>query len=162
MKAIERLEELLNQKDAEIEKLSEELGKAKDELYYLSHWTKHSEGKESDLPVPRLQIRFCDNAADSRQEWDEYKWDYKLIYRHFLGHIVEVPLGRTTTSGVRGVSEDDDCPLPFRDGAHIANDSQTLKLPAYAIFGKKVQLVFFDSNGKIQQSNTHFKAPSED
>lgn len=133
MKAHERLEELLNLKDAEIETLREELEKA--ENYREGHWDwcRHREIKEPQtLPVPRLEMRCIQDEPGS---WFNITWEYFLIYRHTLDHIAAVPMGQTTCNGSR-----DQAPIfngvvhtPFRDGVHICNDAEHLKLPAFAL-----------------------------
>jgi len=141
MNAIVRLEELLNQKDAEIERLKEELQEASERLELDMEWFVH-EYKDEDprpsLPVPRLEI---EATQDDGENWHNFTWRYCLVYRHLLGHLIFVPLGNTTSSGGNnqppihaGVIS-----TPFRDGAHIRKDSFHLNLPAYAIVGNTIE-----------------------
>lgn len=88
MTTVERLEELLNQREREIESLKSEIESLKGDWRWVIH--RRNEGEES-LPVPRLENR-C-TAVDG--DWYRYVWTYSLVYRHLLGHTVYVPLDST-------------------------------------------------------------------
>jgi hypothetical protein len=81
------------------------------------------------LPVPRLELRWKYKGGEN------WVCNYCLVYKHTLGNIVFVPMGKTEiTTGtegypVRGGFHD----LPFREGVHITNDSDQLNLPAFAV-----------------------------
>jgi hypothetical protein len=106
----------------------------------LRNWQKHREYETDpypELPTPRLEIRWVDQEADV----DGYtvRAEYSLVYRHFLGQTVFVPLGITRSTGTaadRAKWEEVD--LPFRDGCHFANEANQLRLPAFAIAADKV------------------------
>lgn len=143
--AVERLEEMLNERDARIEELEgriEELeGRigdwedSRDEDAWF--WTRHEKVDDKDgLPVPRLEIRWTPLGRG------RYNWlaSYNLAYRHLLGHVMSVPLGATRQSGgdERGPVREGKVETPFRDGVHIMHDAWALKLPAYAVCGDVV------------------------
>lgn len=127
--AIERLEQLLNEKDEELARFNEAEEYEKDEAAWS--WTQHRERKGDDgLPLPRLEIR-CEPLDDKRYNWT---WYYSLIYRHFLGEIIEVPMGQTRCNG--RFPKDPFQDMPFRESAHIYHDMNELGLPAYSVIGE--------------------------
>lgn len=130
MNAVERLEELLNAKDREIEELRDQLREIEDQREW--RWTMHTDAKEDahDLPVPRLQIE-CEPIYEG--SWSAQTWTYSMVYRHFLGHLVFVPLGATKRTGGSMDAPPSLDDLPFRDGAHIRHDAEALGLPAFSI-----------------------------
>lgn len=141
MSAVERLEEMLNARDAEIAELNEKLSECENQMDGdVWGWTRHSKSDEAiDLPVPRLEMRWeeMDGPDGGGFNW---RCRYDLIYRHFLGHVMRVPLGMTRVGNHSGrppvsggVVE-----TPFRDGSHIAHDAHCLRLPAFAICGDVV------------------------
>jgi hypothetical protein len=153
MKATERLEELLDQKDARIEELETELQEANEKLEANWDWCRHTklEANPDNLPVPRLEIRWSKVTEDGYEQY----WDYRLIYRHLLGHLIAVPLGGTKTSGGNCDSlkwPNGTLHLPFRDGAHISHDTGHLGIPAFAIAGEEIRKLSMDAEGKITQS----------
>lgn len=118
-RTLERLEELLDERDAEIEELKAELEKNEQQMDGdVWGWTRHIESKEAEgLPVPRLEMRWENMDPDG----DGYNWRcrYDLVYRHFLGHVVKVPIGLTRSSGGKGRVTRGMVDTPFRDGCHI-------------------------------------------
>lgn len=131
MNTVERLAELLDAKDRELEALRAQLQEIEKQREW--RWTMHTERKEDthDLPVPRLEIR-CKPIYEGR--WSAQDWVYSLVYRHTLGHLVFVPLGATKRTG----SSPDTPPpglddLPRRDGVHIRHDAAMLRLRAFLI-----------------------------
>lgn len=137
MNTVERLEELLAIKDGEITTLEEELDELRERLELDSSWMAHRTGKETPLPVPRLEIR-----AIQIDEWKEFEWLYCLVYRHTLGELIEIPFGLTRSS-LSINRAPDECVFPhqidpgiftpFREGVHIWNDAKQLNLPAFAV-----------------------------
>lgn len=145
--AVERLEELLHTKDREIERLEEQVHELKnaadfEERYRVWFWTKHSKSEEKEgLPVPRLEIRW------RKEDGDGYNWvaAYNLVYRHYLGDVMAVPLGATKVGGQRSptfdyvtMTESSKVETPFRDGVHIMHDMRELRLPGFAVYDGKV------------------------
>ena len=134
--AEERLLELLDTKDTEIDQLTEQV----EELKQLARgrygaWTMHEKLPEDQpLPVPRLEM-----AWEHEDEWHVVVL-YRLVYRHLLGHCVGVPFGHTRVSG-SGVQplRYGRLDLPFRDGAHIRHDAESLNLPAFLIYEDHVE-----------------------
>jgi len=148
MKAIERLEQLLDEKDGELEELQKKLDDIEDRDKWS--WCKHSiiEDEGDGLPVPRLEIRHESLSEDGYLS----EWRYSLIYKHFLGHLVCVPLGHTGRQGSSIVIDrNGNLMLPFRDGAHIASDSQTMGIPAVGIAAGKAVSIIKDVDGKTVQ-----------
>lgn len=140
--AVERLEELLNERDERIAELEAEAEAKK--LVEDWAWVRHTQPAETDLPVPRLEMRWTQR--------DQWNWvaRYGLVYRHFLGHLVHVPFGETTRngSGARSPITEGKVDTPFRDGAHIACDAARLKLPAFAICGDVVTCIEPQDRGR--------------
>ena len=139
--AIERLEQLLDDKDEEIEALQMKLHEAERELEFDAGWCRHrvyekpGDAPSPDLPVPRLEIRWS-GATDGRNEIEAI---YSLVYRHLLDQIVFVPLGKTGSTGalanrIRGHIVE----TPFRDGCHFANEMRQLNLRGFVIAGDRV------------------------
>lgn len=127
--AVERLEELLNQQESEVEQLKEKLRQY--EYTEAWRWTRHRASDEAEsLPLPRLEIRWSP-ADDLRRSWVAV---YALVYRHMLGYVFAIPISETRSNGHQtppvhnGVVE-----LPFRDGHHIRHDMREMKLPGFAI-----------------------------
>lgn len=140
MTAIERLEAMLDEKDAEIESLQRKLNDAEERAARNHRWTAHIDSKEDpnpDLPIPRLEIRWRDIPERERTDGYAVLIRYDLVIRHLLGDIVRIPIGGTRTDRRREIWQGK-VDLPFRDGAHIMHDAAHLRLPAYAIDGEHV------------------------
>lgn len=139
MDAIKRLEQMLDAKDERISELERKLEAAEQQINYGVGWARHKEFTQADcpnptLPVPRLELRW------SRQD-GETVCIYSLVYRHLLGDIVFVPLGRTKTSGALQdqLRPEGRIHLPFRDGSHFANEMRQLGLRGFVICGDAVK-----------------------
>ena len=136
MTILERLENSLNEKDNQIEELNNKIEEYKQkELQDEWSWRqfkKLSEEENLGLPIPRLEIR---NIRIS-----EYNLisDYNLVLKHFLGHILCIPIGSTRRSGSNRV----DLETPLRDGAHIINDMKQLNLRAFVVNEAKYKEIF--------------------
>lgn len=140
MTAEERLAQLLDEKEAELTKLREELFSVRSYIKGKSFgWMEHRQLPDDyypELPVPRLQFSYVVKG------W-ELVCTYELVYRHLLGYQLAIPLGQTTTTGreknwpfvARGPGNPDEIFLPYRDAAHINSDRKALGLPAYAVHG---------------------------
>lgn len=162
--AIERLEQLLDDKDSEIKRLQNKLDAVERELDREAGWCRHvvyeglSKAPNPELPVPRLEIRW--RAPENGRH--ESEAIYSLVYRHLVDHIVFVPLGKTTSSGalvdrVRG----DIVETPFREGCHFANEMWQLKLPGFVIAGDRVYEAKLCSRcGRLEE--THRRVPFGD
>jgi len=151
MKTLKRLEQMLDQKDERIEELETELQKLTDESERTWEWARHRTLKTNpdNLPVPRLEMRWHQETEDGYLQ----RYDYSLIYRHTLGHLVMIPLGQTRTQGGKGPPPIYNGQLytPFRDGVHICNDSQQLGIPAFCIIGDKIARVFLKDDVCAQE-----------
>lgn len=130
----ERLADLLDQKDAEIEKLEYRISELEEDAELSFEWQKHRMIEENDLPVPRLEIKLSCNDNGFKK-----RWEYGFVYRHTLDDIIFVPMGVTTLSGGNALGDVKDvhAELPYRDGAHIRYDSAHLNLPAFATVNGK-------------------------
>ena len=155
----DRLEELMDLKDAELEELREKVRgfeheKEVSEQRDTWRWTEHYILEKDDivgLPVPRLELRwqFFDDHRYNSECW------YTIVFKHLIGEIIRVPLGMTSVSGGSGEGDEfypnhPDGPrisIPFRDGAHIANESRQLNLPAFAISGERAQEIIPGEKG---------------
>jgi hypothetical protein len=136
-KTEQRLQELLDAKDREIEALSERIEELENVADEDWTWCKRRVIEEPQtLPVPRLEIRCI-----QLDEWHRFRWEYALIYRHTTGEIICSPMGETSVNGGsnRPPVHNGEIQLPFRDGVHIGNDSIHLNIAAFAIVGSTVQ-----------------------
>lgn len=129
--AIERLEEMLNEKDRELVGLRNQL-EARD---YGEQWAWMRQRKSEEvegLPVPRLEIRWVTNDS-----WSCVA-EYNLVYQHFLGDVLVQPFSVTKQTGARDgrprIAADGTIDTPFRDGAHIHHDMKQLGLPGFVVF----------------------------
>lgn len=136
---VDRLLELLEQKDNQIESLKSRIETLEFDLdstesgWCLPRYTE--EDLYPELPLPRLQFEIF-----NIHKWYVYTVEYALIYRHFDGSITTKPLGKTKISGL------DKNPfehyksvehlLPIRDGSNAIHDSAHFKLPLYFITPK--------------------------
>ena len=132
----EKLNELLDQKIAKIEGLQERVCELEESLERNWDWAAHKRFVKDpyNLPVPRLQIVA---EPSMRYGWVEETWTYSLVYKHFTGDIMFVPLGQTKRTGGRDEKPDIN-DLPFRDGAHIRYECFTLKMPAFSIVEDRI------------------------
>lgn len=150
MKTNKRLEELLDNKDERISELEGELetireaGEREEWRWSLPRKVKNKE----KLPIPRLEIR-CQQMSDN---WHNWTWQYALIYKHFTGDLTAISFGETrvNSSGGRPPIRENNVDLPFREGVHVAHDSETLNLPAFAICDGQIWKVSM-KNGVIHK-----------
>lgn len=146
------LTQILAQKQGEINRLNEELDD-KESILRGNAWGWTIPGELTDdenlsLPMPRMEVRWTP-LDDENCNW---QCDYRLVYRHFLGHIAYTMMGRTTSRGAsRSPVTDGYVGMPFRDGAHIRSDAAQFGLPAYAICGETITKLDLDA-GKSSSS----------
>lgn len=165
---LDRLNGQLADRDREIQRLHQEHHAEVDKLEETIRgirdgWMNHrvikwedSPQEYRDLPVPRLEFAWIptgpvgEDARSAQSQWDSFRIEYRLVYRHLLDHFVVVPLGMTETSGasrspfeareymldqgwtaeqVAAAMPD----LPFRDSAHSYHDAAHFDLPLYAL-----------------------------
>lgn len=142
-KAADKLAELLERREEELETLRSEIEAYKDNERW--RWARHAELPEKQsLPVPRLEVWLDENNSDDYNRI----WVYRMIYRHLLGHCVAVPLGMTTQQGEDRHRKLLDY-LPFRDGAHIRNEAHAWKWPAFIVRGKEHAEIPTDPDVKL-------------
>lgn len=140
MDAVQRLQEILDAKDAEIEESNGKLERLERQLAgSLNGWRESEEWTDDgELPVPRLELVYRQLSG-----WGSYEVVYRLVMKHLCDQIVGVPLGRTKIDG----SDREPIGLPFRDGAHAMHDSAHLQLPVYRLLpGKPPKLVKDDGD----------------
>ena len=132
---VEKLEALLDSRESEVEGLKQKLREY--EHAEAWRWTRHRQvTNDEGLPIPRLEIRWIQQA--------EYVWValYCLVYRHYLGQVMAVPIGETILSGLAAYPLDGDIvQLPTRDGVNIKCDSRTMGLPAFVVCKGKVNSI---------------------
>jgi hypothetical protein len=158
---IQQLEDLLNQRDAQIEELETKVRELEDASERDWEWCRHRAAKQDTdplLPLPRLEIR-CVQETD---DWYMWRWDYCFVYKHFLGQVIWVPLGQTRAQGGSGgpprwakehVKEGrGEFQLPFREGVHVAHESETTGLPTFAILQGEYERISM-REGKIHQES---------
>lgn len=131
-KAAERLAAQLEEAERRIAELEEENEFLRDTL----PWTEHSEleSDDSGLPVPRLELVWEEGSFPRGYN---FRCIYRLVYRHFLGHIVLVPLSETLRGGAYPPDHYDLIETPFRDSVHARSDAEQLGIPAFVRFGNK-------------------------
>jgi hypothetical protein len=140
MNTIERLEELLAKKDQELEEKDAELQKASEENDRLERelkgsldgWRHSVELPDDDLPVPRLEVVYVLDDG-----WSDFRVIYRLVMKHLLGNLVAIPLSYTKISGGPNKEPEADH-LPFRDGAHMAHDAALFGIPAFKLLPGKL------------------------
>ncbi len=129
----EKLNELLDQKNDEIEKLLNKIEDMEERLAMNWEWTAHKYCKkdEYNLPVPRLQLVAF---RHKRYGWNRTTWKYSLVYQLLSGNIGYIPLGQTEIGGrLAGTRPDAKLNLPLREGVDIRYDCLNLRLPAFSI-----------------------------
>jgi hypothetical protein len=151
MKLEERLNEIIEEKDTQIEELQEKIEKLElqSDLQKLEY-QMHEYFKETDLqkklPVPRLEMRFSrlkNHRGDDN--WYNVCWKYGIVYKHYAethnDTMLFIPISQTTSNGGDGTFNshfhDGRLDTPFRDGVHIYADSKLFDLPAFIICEEK-------------------------
>lgn len=147
-RAIDRLTELLDAKDAALAAATEELVKLRKQVAEKKAAKKAArnapvvwppnqiDDAHPELPLPRLELVYTRPDPTS---WSQYKVTYRLVRRHFGGKLVAEVFEETDASGNRGFSDvpwknpSGSLSLPIRSGIHICHDSAHLRLPAYVI-----------------------------
>jgi hypothetical protein len=153
--ALERLENLLSEKEDEADELRGKLAVYEEGEAWS--WTRHrvvSADPSPKLPVPRLEIRY--SALDGDPDGYNGRALYCLVYRHYTHGtgglkcddskdcIVFVPIGETRCGGGARPLEPREAQGsgglfagrsygPHRDGAHIRHEMRELKLPGFII-----------------------------
>lgn len=136
--ALDRLTELLDERDDEIVALKREVGELKHRTAGDALWTEHRvETAPQTLPIPRLELLWERLDPPVRG----YTWviRYDLVKAHLCDRVERIPLGSTMTDCVGPPNQ---VPYaPFRDGAHASFDALHLKLPAYIVYRDIVVVV---------------------
>jgi hypothetical protein len=135
-KTIERLTELLDQKEDESDELRDKIQRMEWALESAaSGWSlpRVIEDRFPELPLPRLEMEWTRCAELGwRRRWVEYR----LVMQHYVDGVMAIPLGKTKIEG--GSSEDPfrhgvKNALPYRDGVHAMHDAAHLGLRFFAI-----------------------------
>jgi hypothetical protein len=140
----ERLNDELNEKEAKIAELEEQIENAKyQEDWKWRHIRKLTKAENMGLPTPRLEIRY--------KREDDYNViaDYGLVYEHFDGEVLFNPFGSTRMGGYSNKKNDEPLRLPFRDGAHLQHDMWMLKLRGYVVNGTEYREVTLDDRDDL-------------
>lgn len=148
MKLEERLNNIIEEKDVEIEQLKDRINRLEQsqDLERL-RWQLHEYYEETELdkkmPYPRLEMRFLRFPnIHGNEKWDNIAWIYGLVYKYYNmtedNTLLFIPLSMTTANGGNGsfdswLREDGKIGLPLRDGVHIIADSRVLNIPAYMV-----------------------------
>lgn len=146
MKLEERLNEIIEEKDDQINDLENKVELLEARLDYANHvWQHHFSFQEDEfydqMPYPRLEMRL---RRLSKDNWYNIEWVYGLVYKHVTDTFSEsktllfIPFSRTTSSGGTGelswrIKEGNKLDLPHRDSLHIYIESLMLKIPAYIV-----------------------------
>lgn len=141
MRTNERLEELLDKKDEQIEELYNqvsELNNFKESLDFVHHrhFTIKNNGVREGLPYPRLEMILTFLGEDNRYG---HKWVYGMVMKPYWFNwekdelLLFIPFSETKSSGSHELIRNGKMERPFRDGLHIQADSFALSLPAFVI-----------------------------
>ena len=171
----ERLNEELNEKQNEINKLNSKLEKFENDkrlekLIWMAHSSFENKGLSKTMPYPRLEMRLERISLDN---WYEIEWVYGLVYRHLNSTFLKeenetllfIPFSRTTSNGGNGRFEsffhDNKLDLPFRDGLHIKSEANLLNLPAYIVCYEKniAQEIDVKLEGKTDELMSKMRHP---
>ena len=137
---VTNLTEILTKLAAKSERLEAENERLQAELTAHENvaswsWARHrivrADDYPAELPIPRLQLEIIE--LDERGY--NWAWRYELIYRHYSGELIAVPLGLTRTSGPR--EESDEIGEPWRESFHIRSDAAQLGLRAFKVHGDR-------------------------
>lgn len=140
---IANLNRLLKSQRAKIKKLQSKLEAAEDKASSLEYqlrddvlgWSNPREWEESDLPLPRLELRWS-SLDDSGYHSEAV---LMFVYRHFLDgfgdkrDIQAMPMGRTKRSGgaANFTNHRGGLDMPFREGARAIHNAKHLGLPLF-------------------------------
>jgi len=135
---VESLVRVLVDKDRYIDQLRKEIEDLKGRLERSATvWCFPRLGVDNpDLPLPRLEMEWWDEARDGAPPWSYYKVEYRLVCRHYLGHIRVVPMGVVATKGGVGVPwklENGKPELPLHEGVQACFDAAHRGLPLYSL-----------------------------
>lgn len=145
-KALERLQEMLEEKEVQVGDLEKTVERLKYETSLdCIKWQKHRLLDNDDfykgLPVPRVEMIF--EAVGSGTDDDAFynhEWTYGIVTKpytfqwDFKDKLLFIPLSKTTGSGGNNVSRirsTGKIDTPFRDGVHVKFDSLMFGLPAF-------------------------------
>jgi hypothetical protein len=163
MNAIERLTQVLDEKDEQIEELQARVAHL--EATANKEWTRHTERKVDEapsLPIPRLEITWRERTYKGGGHECWYA-EYCLVYRHSVGTIVSVPLGGAASYG-RGAGQpplwQGTVDLPSRDGTYILDAAHQMNLPAFARYGDMVRDLAAEVRERAQHRQPTSKARS--
>ncbi len=146
-KALEKLETIIEEQEEQISKLESIIS------YHerCMNWMLHRIIKEKDvaekyagydeLPYPRLEMQI----NPLREGWYEVEYIYGLVYKHFDGTLLWIPIGRTTSSGnqeklKKPLSELSSVEkYPLRDGLHIRTEMRLFNLRGFLLCNGQIE-----------------------
>lgn len=145
-KALERLQEMLEEKEQELSTLESKVAHLEHEqslerIKWQGHRLLDNDDFYKDLPVPRIEMIFeavGDGITDDA--YYNHEWTYGIVTKpytfqwDFKDKLLFIPLSKTTGSGGNNVSRiksTGKIDTPFRDGVHIKFDSLMFGLPAF-------------------------------
>ena len=134
---LDRLNDIINDKEEEIKKLENEIDALELEKEQASWlWARHSVIKDDCLPVPRVQLEYKSIKYDGAYFVGE--WILSIVYKDIVGNSINVPLSQTkvTCSDV-SINKNE----PYRDGIHFRHNVKTLGLPGYVIIDGNAKLI---------------------
>lgn len=154
-KTVVRLNEILDIRDQRIEELEESerlLNERLDGSYTAWRVPRIVDDEHPGLPLPRMEVAWTPSAEEG---WSRYECEYRIVHRHFLGHVMVTPFGLTRTQSGGGKAPWDypgELNLPFRDGCHMHHDAAHLALPLYAILPTGPKRI--DGDGSYKHART--------
>lgn len=156
----ERLNEIIEEKDAEIANLTQKIDDLEDKLDISSiSWQKQEIFEENDfnrnMPYPRLEMRL---RQEHKGNWFRVQYHYGLVYRHYSNtgsdkvFLLFIPISITSCGGGRDNSlnswmHNGELTLPYRDGVHIKSESRVFNLPAFITCEQEniIQMITFEN-----------------
>lgn len=119
----------------ELEEVNAKLKKRLDQSHDALMVARTNGPDDGVLPVPRLELEWeCQD-----KDWQAFVVRYRLVYKHYLGAIISVPLSYTRVgqhadnTPWRSRYKPGTLELPMREGCHIMHDAAQFGIPAYAV-----------------------------
>lgn len=164
-KTVERLLQQLEERDAELERMSielQELTERVDGTRWGWALTRAYKDDLEGLPIPRLEMSMSKLLWSDGRWTGDVEWNYYLVYRHFTGDLLMKPFGHTRSHGNNMEwprEHKGRLALPIRDGAHIHHDSELLKLPAFVRCGDRVEALSSEGREHHQKKGREHRRP---
>lgn len=143
MKLEERLSEIIEEKEMEINNLQDKVENLENfnsliDTAYQRQYVIKSTGLRKDLPYPRLEMIF-EYISGGRYG---YKWTYGMVMKPYSfvreEEFLFIPFSYTRGNGNHeNIIKNGKHELPFRDGMNIIAEAIVLNMPAYIINEEK-------------------------